>query len=99
MIEPSGIEAAVGDMSDWEEIPNAVRRGKATSVFSLRIQASELSLIKAAARRNGESLSEFIRKAAIQAAIQDAPGQIAMSQEDATRLFALLESVIAVEKQ
>jgi uncharacterized protein (DUF1778 family) len=97
MIDPEKVEEAIGDMSDWEEIPNAVRRHKATSVFSLRIQPSELSLIQKAARRRGESLSEFIRKAAVREAAQDAPGQIAMSRDDAARLFALLDSAIAVK--
>jgi uncharacterized protein (DUF1778 family) len=85
------------NIDEWEEMPNAVRRHKAQSFFTFPISGAELTLIQEAAERQNQGIDEFIRKAALRAAIESNPEQIRMSREDAARLHAVLDSLIEVE--
>jgi hypothetical protein len=53
------------DESLWDKSRRIrVRRGSPSTVFTLRLAPEELELLYQAARREGETMSEFIRKAA-----------------------------------
>jgi hypothetical protein len=60
-------ESRMGDVSLWEKKPRQirVRRGSASTVFSLRLAPEELEELYAAAKRDGATLSDFIRQGAL----------------------------------
>lgn len=54
-----------GDESLWDNSRRIrVRRGSPSTVFSLRLAPEELEVFYQAAQNEGETMSEFIRKAA-----------------------------------
>ena len=59
-----------GDMSLWEKKPRRIRarRGGPSTVFTLRLAPEELELLFEAATRQDETLSDFIRKGALERA-------------------------------
>jgi uncharacterized protein (DUF1778 family) len=86
-------------MNEWEEIPNVIRPHKPQSYFTFSIPGSELTLIQHAAKRQNEHIDEFIRKAALRAALESNPEQITLSRADAARLYAVLEALIKIEQK
>jgi hypothetical protein len=60
-------ESRMGDDSLWEKKPRQIRtrRGGASTVFSLRLAPEELEELYQAARREGSTLSDFVRKGAL----------------------------------
>lgn len=60
------------DDSLFSHEPEAVAIGKTSTTFSLRISGAELTRISAAARTRGMNVSEFIRKASLAAADDEA---------------------------
>ena len=60
-------ESRMGDVSFWEKKPRQirVRRGGASTIFSLRLAPEELEELHAAAKNEGATLSEFIRQGAL----------------------------------
>lgn len=63
-------EERKGDVSLWERKPAKirVRRGGPSTVFSLRLAPEELELLFRRAEERGETVSEFIRGAAMKEA-------------------------------
>ena len=59
-----------GDTSLWEKKPRPmrVRRGGASTVFTLRLAPEEMQALYEAAARQDETLSDFIRKGALERA-------------------------------
>jgi hypothetical protein len=59
-----------GDVSLWEKKPRQmrVRRGGPSTVFTLRLAPEEMEELFAAAKTEGETLSDFLRKAALERA-------------------------------
>jgi hypothetical protein len=59
-----------GDLSLWDKSRRIrVRRGSPSSVFTMRLAPEELEQLYRAARIEDETMSEFIRKAAIDRAV------------------------------
>ena len=63
-------EERKGDLSQWETKPRKirVRRGGPSTVFSMRFAPEELKVAQDAAGRLGVTVSEFIRRSALEAA-------------------------------
>jgi uncharacterized protein (DUF1778 family) len=63
-------EERKGDLSLWERKPAMirVRRGGPSTVFSLRLTPEELEEIYRAAAKKGQTTSQFIRNASLDAA-------------------------------
>jgi hypothetical protein len=59
-----------GDTTLWEKKPRRIRarRGGASTVFTLRLAPEELEALFEAANRQDETLSDFIRKGALERA-------------------------------
>jgi hypothetical protein len=63
-------EERQGDTSLWQKKPRRIRsrRGGASTVFALRLAPEELQRLYEAAARQDETLSDFIRKGALERA-------------------------------
>ena len=63
-------EERQGDMSLWEKKPRRIRarRGGPSTVFTLRLAPEELEQLFEAAAHQDETLSDFIRKGALERA-------------------------------
>ena len=63
-------EERQGDTSLWQKKPRRIRarRGSASTVFTLRLAPEELQQLFEAAARQDETLSDFIRKGALERA-------------------------------
>lgn len=64
------------DPGEWEEVPAPLRRKpkrRLDAIISVRFSPTEQDLLRHAAERRGESLSTFIRRAALRASDQPVP--------------------------